>query len=482
MKHNSQQPALYQVSLPLISTIILLGCNMYFFGSRASHGPNQVALLLGAAFSLLLNRNRGITWEKIRLALVRNIQPILPTFTFLLIVAAMSATWLLSGVIPAIIYYGLYLLRPRLFLVTALLFCALVSVATGSSWATIATIGVAMLGLGKTLGWSDGTIGGAIISGAYFGDKLSPLSETTVMASSVTDTNIYHHIQRMMKTSIPTLLLVVLIFWLIGATQGKQVTGQLAQNTEISDYLMSHFNITPWLFLVPGIVLILILAGVSPLITLTVGALSGLLCIVWFRPPASIVWIGSNHLISTHACQQLARFICLGGRLESGSNHLLADLMSSDGVMGMLPTITLMITAILLGGALEATDSITTLASRFLRAKTYSSLITYTTLTGIFLNLTVADQYLAILLGGKIYTPIFKENQIPSAYLSSTLEDAITVTSPLIPWNTCGAAQAAVLGIATLSYLPFSFFNILTPLVGIIVGHYTDRPMKLRNP
>ena len=476
-QQNKKLP-LFHLLFPLITTIVLLGGNMCLLGGKASHGPNQIVFLLGAIMSLVINRHRGISWSKIKASMISNMQPILPTFIFLLIVAAMSATWLLSGIMPSIIYYGLYLLKPRLFLVTTLLLCAIVSVATGSSWATIATIGVAMLGIGKALGWSDGIVAGAIISGAYFGDKLSPLSETTVMAASVTNTNIYKHINRMMRTALPTLLLVMFIFWIIGFTEGNLVVGPLAEREAMCAYLKNKFTITPWLFVVPLLVFVLILLRVSPLITLSVGALLGIVVIGWVRPPSYIGLIGSENLLSYMAIKKLLKFVLLGGTLPMEGNLLLSDLMSTGGLIGMMPTITLILTAIVLGAALEATNTITILANRFLETGSYGGLMTYTTLTGIFLNLTVADQYLAILLGGKIYTTVFKKQQIPSEHLSSALEDSITVTSPLIPWNTCGAAQASVLGVPTLMYLPFAFFNIITPLFSILLGFLDSRKIQ----
>lgn len=471
MSTSSAPKKLLQTTFPLFVTMILLGGNSYLFGDKASQGANQFALLLGGLLAWLTRTSKNVDFSELKAALWQTCRPILPTFSFLLMVAAMSVTWVMSGITPAIIYYGLSFLTPHFFLVTVAFLCALVSIMTGSSWATIATLGIALLEIGKALGWSEGLIAGAIISGAYFGDKISPLSETTLMASAVTGTPLSRHIRAMLWTSIPTFCITLFLFFLIGYS-GYQAEGNvMGQSPMIRQYLAAHFRLTPFLFLVPLIVFLLIILQVPPTSTLCMGALMGVVVVFIVQPPILVSSWEENTFISIQKLFHLLHAAVCGIRLGTSDEAIMVDLLTSGGMVGMIPTLTLILAALVMGALLQVSGTLETLTSYCMQVRSRSALIFMATLTGILLNLTVADQYLAILLGGKMYRLLFEKRGLASSDLSRTLEDSITVTSPLIPWNTCGAAQSTVLGVATLTYLPYCLFNLLSPFVGVLLAY-----------
>jgi NhaC family Na+:H+ antiporter len=391
----------------------------------------------------------------------------------------LAGTWLISGIVPTMIYYGLQILNPKIFLVAACIICAIVSLASGSSWSTIATVGIALLGIGEALQISEGLVVGAIISGAYFGDKLSPLSDTTNLAPAMAGTDLFTHIKYMMYTTVPSFLISLILFLVIGLTFDS------TQNTTDIKSLLSaidnSFNVSPWLFLVPIIVLALIIKKVPALPSLLAGTLLGGLFAVIFQADlvVKLSEIDTNFLQASY----VAVINAMGGETNiTTSNAMMNDLLSSGGMYGMLNTIWLIICAMCFGGAMEATGALKKISQSIIQyAESTGSVIATTACTCIFFNLTASDQYLSIVVPGRMYADTYKKKGLAPENLSRTLEDSGTVTSVLIPWNTCGATQSAVLGVATLAYLPYCFFNLISPLMTIVYGYLGLKIKKIKS-
>jgi len=393
----------------------------------------------------------------------------------LLLIGSLTGTWLISGVVPAMIYYGLQILNPEFFLLASCIICAIVSLASGSSWSTIATIGIALIGIGQVLGISEGLIAGSIISGAYFGDKMSPLSDTTNLAAAMASSNLFSHIKYMMYTTIPSFVITLVIFFFIGLSIETTTT----QN--INDLLLalnSKFNINIILFIVPIAVVILIIKKTPAIPALMAGVILGALFAMIFQPQI-IKEISQTNILSVKSYYKVIIDAIASEIQINTENKLMNNLLNSGGMKGMLSTIWLVICAMSFGGAMQETGLLKRISDPIIEyAKTTGSLIATTSGTCIFFNLTTADQYLSIVIPGKMFEDSFKNKGLAPENLSRTLEDSGTVTSVLIPWNTCGAAQSAVLGVATLTYLPFCFFNLISPLMTIIYGYLNIKIKK----
>ena len=393
----------------------------------------------------------------------------------MLLIGSLTGTWLISGVVPAMIYYGLQILNPEFFLLASCIICAIVSLASGSSWSTIATIGIALIGIGQVLGISEGLIAGSIISGAYFGDKMSPLSDTTNLAAAMASSNLFSHIKYMMYTTIPSFVITLVIFFFIGLSIETTTT----QN--INDLLLalnSKFNINIILFIVPIAVVILIIKKTPAIPALMAGVILGALFAMIFQPQI-IKEISQTNILSVKSYYKVIIDAIASEIQINTENKLMNNLLNSGGMKGMLSTIWLVICAMSFGGAMQETGLLKRISDPIIEyAKTTGSLIATTSGTCIFFNLTTADQYLSIVVPGKMFEDSFKNKGLAPENLSRTLEDSGTVTSVLIPWNTCGAAQSAVLGVATLTYLPFCFFNLISPLMTIIYGYLNIKIKK----
>ena len=375
------------------------------------------------------------------------------------------------------IYYGLKILNPEIFLLASCIICAIVSIASGSSWSTIATIGIALLGIGKSMGFSEGIIAGSIISGAYFGDKMSPLSDTTNLAAAVAETELFTHIKYMMYTTIPSFIITLIIFLFIGLNISVESSENI--NALLST-IENTFNINIYLFIVPIIVIVLIIKKTPAIPALLAGTLLALVCAFIFQPQIILEVSKMNDL--SFKSYYLAAINSMGSDINISSNNMLInDLLSTSGMKGMMNTIWLVVCAMSFGGAMEAGGLLNRISSPIIKyANSTGSLIATTSSTCIFFNLTTSDQYLSIVVPGRMFTESFKEKGLASENLSRTIEDSGTVTSVLIPWNTCGAAQSAVLGVATIAYLPFCFFNLISPLMTIIYG-YLNLKIKKTN-
>ena len=407
-------------------------------------------------------------WKNILKTISKNISSTTSAIIILLLIGSLTGTWLISGVVPAMIYYGLQILNPDFFLLASCIICAIVSLASGSSWSTIATIGIALIGIGQVLGISEGLIAGSIISGAYFGDKMSPLSDTTNLAAAMASSDLFSHIKYMMYTTIPSFVITLIIFFFIGLSIETTTTQNI---NELLISLNSKFNINIFLFLVPILVVALIIKKTPAIPALMAGVALGALFAIVFQPQI-IKEISQTDILNIKSYYKVIIDSIASDIQINTENKLMNNLLNSGGMKGMLSTIWLVICAMSFGGAMQETGLLKRISEPVIQyAKTTGSLIATTSGTCIFFNLTTADQYLSIVVPGKMFEDSFKNKGLAPENLSRTLEDSGTVTSVLIPWNTCGAAQSAVLGVATLTYLPFCFFNLISPLMTMTYGY-----------
>ena len=449
--------------LPIVLLIGMLFATIRTFGSDALSGGSQISLLTTTAVCVFIGVPfYRIPWRDYEIAITNNVAGVTSAIIILLIIGALSGAWMISGVVPTLIYYGMQIIHPDFFLTSTCVICALVSIMTGSSWTTIATIGIALLGIGKAQGFEEGWIAGAIISGAYFGDKISPLSDTTVLAASVTDTPLFRHIRYMMITTIPSLVITLVIFTVMGFACETSGTEQIA---EFTASLNARFHITPWLLIVPVVTGILIARKVPSIITLFLSTLLAATFAIIFQPELLHEISGNNDLFE-------GTMMSLYGSISLQSDSaMLTELIATRGMAGMMNTIWLIICAMCFGGAMTASGMLGSITSVFVRfMKNTVSVVASTVGSGIFLNLATADQYISIILTGNMFSNIYEKKGYESRLLSRTTEDAVTVTSALIPWNTCGMTQATILSVPTLTYLPYCFFNLISPLMSILVA------------
>lgn len=464
MKSTTQIPSPFVSLLPIALMVGMLFATISTFGSDALSGGSQISLLVTTACCVFIGMAfYRIPWKDFERAITNNIAGVSTALLILLIIGALSGMWMISGVVPTLIYYGMQIIHPDFFLASTCLICALVSVMTGSSWTTIATIGIALMGIGKAQGFHEGWIAGAIISGAYFGDKVSPLSDTTVLAASVTETPLFTHIRYMMITTIPSLLITITLFTIMGLTHDQGSTTQ--EMMAFASSLESKFYITPWLLLVPVITGILIARKVPSIITLTLSTVLACVAALIFQPDLLHEVAGGGSLFKG------SMMTCYGSTSLQTDNPILTDLVATRGMAGMMNTVWLILCAMCFGGAMTAGGMLGSITSVFVRfIKNRVSTVASTVCSGLFLNLATADQYISIILLGNMFGNIYKKQGYESRLLSRTTEDAVTVTSVLIPWNTCGMTQATILSVSTLTYLPFCFFNIISPMMSILIA------------
>ena len=449
--------------------IVLLTYNVYVFGDDSLEGSNQFILLIGASVAVFIGFINKINFKLIIKKIGKNLYSVTGAILILLFVGALTGTWLISGIIPAMIYYGLLIINPSIFLPACVILCAVVSLATGSSWSTSATIGVALIGIGKALGLPAGIVAGAAISGAYFGDKLSPLSDTTNLAPAVSGAKLFQHIKYMTYTTVPSILITIIILLIIGFSQ------DLNGNTETISLLSSieeKFNVSPFVFIVPAIVIYMIIKKAPPLIALFAGTLLGGLFSLMFQSKIIIELSGVNQLTFYSAYQTIINAVTIETQIIT-SNELLNDLFYSGGMKGMMNTIWLIICAMVFGGAMDAIGALKTISERFLAwANSTFKLFASTLASCLTVNLTASDQYLSIVIPGKMFAKAYKKRKLAPENLSRTLEDSGTVTSVLIPWNTCGAYQSGVLGVSVADYFIYSIFNWISPFMTLFYAAF----------
>ncbi|MBI2257599.1 MAG: Na+/H+ antiporter NhaC [Flavobacteriia bacterium] len=468
---------LWLAFLPILILVIFLSVNVFVFPD-ALGGPNQIALLLSAGVAGLIAWSLGFSWHKLQEGILQSIHSSMSAILILLIIGALAGTWMVSGIVPTMIYYGLKILHPSYFLVASCVICSLISLATGSSWSTVATVGVALLGVGNALGINEGITAGAIISGAYFGDKISPLSDTTNLAPAMAGTDLFTHIRYMTLTTIPTLAITLIIFTVIGLSTNFHVSKSGVDN--LLHAIENKFFISPILFLVPIVVIVLIVKKVDALPALLIGSLLGALFAIIFQAPIikEISGISNNYFKASYST--FFQSMSFKTSIDTG-NATINDLLTTKGMHGMLNTIWLIVCAMTFGGIMEASGMLQKITDTIVKkAKSTGSLISSTALTCIFFNATASDQYLAIVVPGKMFAKTFNKRGLAPENLSRTLEDSGTVTSVLFPWNTCGATQASVLGVATGSYWMYCFFNLISPIMTIIFGIFQIKIKKLK--
>jgi NhaC family Na+:H+ antiporter len=457
--------SLFQSLLPIFVLIPLLAYNVMVFDDTLA-GSNQMALLFGALIAGIIGTYNNYSYSEMFKGVANNLRETSSAIVILLFIGSLAGTWLLSGVVPAMVYYGLKILNPTIFLFASAIISALISLATGSSWSTVATIGVALLGIGKALGLPEEVIGGAIISGAYFGDKMSPMSDTTNLAPAMAGTDLFTHIKYMMYTTFPSMAIALIIYLIMGFSYSE--TAAVVDVHLIQDALTDTFNITPWLFLVPVVVIFMIIKRIPALPALFLGTLLGGIFAFLFQPHLIELISGADTLTFQVIYKTIIQSM-IGETNLATHNELLDNLLTTSGMAGMLNTIWLIITAMIFGGIMESIGALHTISRTLLKmGKGIASLFIATTGTSIFFNLTASDQYLAIVVPGRMYADAYKDRGLAPENLSRTLEDSGTVTSVLIPWNTCGATQASVLGVSTMAYAPYAFFNLLSPIMTLI--------------
>lgn len=450
-----------------MALIALIALCVSVFGTDALEGASQVSLLVASAVCVLIGYvMRRLSWARLEAEMTSKISSCMPAIIILLLIGAIGGTWMVSGIVPTMIYYGVQVLRPEWFLVSSSLFCALVSLMVGSSWTTVATVGVALMGIGHAHGFADGWVAGSIITGAYFGDKLSPLSDTTVLASSVSGTPLFAHIRYMMRTTIPTFAISLFIFTVAGLLM------DVPSSTDVAflGQLRQTFTISPWLLLVPVLTGVMIARRWPAMVVLFLAALMAAVVAAVWQPHLVAQIAGTTKTSLSAAYEGVMRAIYAPTQLATGSEEL-DRLVHTSGMAGMMPTVWLIICAQVFGGAVTATGVLADAMSLFLRGmRSTASLVAGTAFTGIFCNVALADQFLSIILTSSVFQETYRQRGLESRLLSRTCEDGATVTSVLIPWNTCGLVQSTVLGVATLTYLPYCFFNLLSPLTSVVVA------------
>jgi Na+:H+ antiporter, NhaC family len=470
-----REASLFTALLPVLLLIGLLTSNVFLFDDTLA-GANQIALLLSAALAGIISIRLGLSWNKIREKIVGTIGSAMPSILILLLIGSLAGTWMISGVVPAMIYYGLDIINPKMFLFTAVVVSAIVSVATGSSWSTIATIGVALLGIGKALGMSEAVVAGAIISGAYFGDKISPLSDTTNLAPAMAGTDLFTHIKYMFFTTVPSMTITLIIFLVIGFSGDHT---DAFQNVQIvKNAIEGTFSTNPLLFLVPVILLTIIILKVPPLPSLLAGSLLGGVFAIIFQPEIirEVAENATNYLQASYISVMQAMF---GDVSLTTSDSSVNELLNTSGMRGMLDTVWLILSAMVFGGVMESAGLLRRITKPIVKvANSTGSLVASTVGTCIFFNTTASDQYISIVVPGRMFRKTFEEKGLKPEVLSRTLEDSGTMTSVLIPWNTCGATQSRVLGVDTFTYAPYAFFNLISPLMTILFAYLNIKIRK----
>lgn len=473
---EKKRPTLVHAFIPIAFLVAFLAINVIVFGSGATDGPNQIALIFAAGVAGIVSWRLGYSWDEIEVSIVKSISSAMGAMLILLVIGSLSGAWLLSGIVPAMIYYGLKILNPTIFLFAACVVCCIVSLATGSSWSTIATVGIALLGIGKTLGIHEGVVAGAIISGAYFGDKMSPLSDTTNLAPAMAGTDLFTHVKYMVYTTVPTLAITLLIFLVWGFTLDTSGTTDTATVLTAID---NAFNLNPLLFIVPALVLFMIVRKVPAIPALLVGTILGGIFAVIFQPQIIQQVSGITDDPVKSAFIAVMKSFSMEVSIIT-ENQMINGLLSSGGMAGMLNTIWLILGAMIFGGVMESCGLLKRIVEEIIKwAHSTGSLVASTAVTSIFFNLTAGDQYMAIAVPGRMFADTYRKRGYKPELLSRTLEDAGTVTSVLVPWNTCGATQSKVLGIATMSYAPYCFFCIISPLMTVTQAYLNIKIRRL---
>lgn len=462
--------------LPLLVLIGLLAFNVFVYGDDALSGSNQFILLFGGAVAAMVGFANKISYAIMLDKVADNLKSVTGAILILLFVGALAGTWLIGGVIPAMIYYGLQILHPSIFLPACVIICALISLATGSSWTTSATVGIALIGIGKALGVPVGMVAGAVLSGAYFGDKLSPLSDTTNLAPAMAGADLFTHIRYMTHTTVPSIVVTLIVFIILGI--GFSAEGS-ANSQELLTAMNEVFTINLFLFIVPILVIVMIVKKTPPLVALFAGTLLGALAALIFQQDLLLSLSGESSLSLFGTYQVIIDAITVSTEIETSSPEL-SDLFQSGGMQGMLGTIWLIICAMVFGGVMDAIGALATISTALLSmAKSTFQLFASTVASCLAINITASDQYLSIVVPGKMFEKAYQDRDLAPENLSRTLEDSGTVTSVLIPWNTCGAYQSGVLGVDVSQYFFYAIFNWLSPFMTLFFAAFHMKIKRL---
>ena len=464
--------------LPLVFLVTLLSFNLYanvfIYDADPLAGSSQFILILSGAFATMIGMRYNVSYKEVINSISNSIKSVTPALIILLWVGALAGTWMISGIIPSMVYYGLKLLDPNIFLPACIIICSIISIATGSSWTTSATVGIALVGIGKALGIPAGMVGGAVIAGAYFGDKLSPLSDTTNLAAAVTKVDLFKHIRYLTYTTVPSISITLIVFIILGILQSSD---GVTDNSFLIDTIYNTFNISLILFIVPIIVIIMIVKKTPPIRALTIGTLLGAMFAVIFQPQIILELSNSSSMTIIGSYKVLVDTITGSVSIPTDS-EILNDLFSTGGMIGMLNTIFLVMATMMFGGAMDAIGSIKTISKALLNwADSVFKLFASTVASCLALNLTASDQYLTIVVSGKMFDKAYKDKNLAPENLSRTLEDSATVTSALIPWNSCGAYHSSVLGVGVGEYFIYAIFNWISPFMTLI---YAGLRIKIR--
>lgn len=468
--NHKKKPSLLISLVPIICLVVLLAFNVFVYHDDSSYGPNQLALLFSAFLCAGIGHfYLNISYKALEQQSIKAVGVSLQAILILLVVGALIGIWILNGVVPTMIFYGIKIINPTVFLPVALIICSIVSLATGSSWSTVGTVGIALIGIGQTLGIPEGMVAGAIVSGAYFGDKMSPLSDTTNLAPAMAGTDLFSHIRHMVYTSGPAIIISLITFLGIGFFY--EVGSDF--NPENIDKLLllmdENFNISLFLFTLPLLIFVLVYKKMPALPALFIGVVAG--CVYAFIFQGEMISKLNDINGFTGAYKGILSVAFDGFKMESG-NEVLDKLLSRGGMSSMLNTVWLILMAMIFGGMMEATGMLDTIAKSILKlVNSVGSLVGATIGTSLFLNLTTSDQYISIVVTGRMFKSAYDEQNLDPKNLSRAVEDGATVTSVLVPWNTCGAYFSGVMGVATLTYLPFAFFNLLSPVISIILAN-----------
>lgn len=460
---NNKEISLFDSLTPIIILIILLYINVSIYGDSSIDGSNQFILILGASIAFIFGIKNKIKSKDIFLTISENLKSISTPIIILLLVGALSGTWLVSGIIPSMIYYGLKLVNVSFFLPSCVVISSIVALATGSSWSTSATVGIGLIGIGKALGFDLGIVAGAIISGAYFGDKMSPLSDTTNLAAAVSGSNLFEHIKYMTITTVPTIIIALVFFTVYNLLNEPN---QIAENMGYVESMKEYFFISPILFLVPLIVILFIIKKINPIISLFVGVITASIFFLIFQNELIVKLVNE---LGINRYQIIMNSIVSETNIQTDITFL-SELFNSDGMKGMLNTIWLVISAMIFGGVMESIGALKKISIYLLSlAKSTIGLFSSTILSCFTVNISASDQYLAIVIPGKMFSSAYKDRKLSSLNLSRTIEDSGTVTSVLIPWNTCGAYQSSVLNVNVIDYFIYAIFNWLSPITTLVV-------------
>lgn len=478
---SDRAPGLLYSAVPVIALVVFLIGTVIIFRDDAVSGPAQVALFAAGAVAALMAMRLGFSWSELEKSVTRSVGYVTQTFLILLMVGALIGTWILGGIVPSLIYYGLDLLSPQFFLPASLVIASVIAFAAGSSWSTAGTIGIALMGIGNAMGMHPGMSAGAVISGAYFGDKMSPFSETTNLAASMVGVDLFSHIRHMLFTTGPGFIISLVLFTILSFSTDAG-TYDSAGIEQVAVTIKANFNISPWLLLPMFLLLVMIGFKVAAIPALITGSLAGALCAVFFQADVINSFTGGSEHYIINAVAAVLKSAASGFTLESGLTDV-DDLLTRGGMGSMLTTIWLILAAMFFSGIMEGSGMLQRLAAGIVSLatgngrKSRGNLVAASLLTAFFTNMAAAEQYLSIVITGRMYDSAYRRAGLHPKNLSRVLEDAGTLTSPLVPWNTCGAFMAVTLGVSTMAYLPFAFLNLVNPLISLLYG-YTGFSME----